>query len=109
MYRNSYFGDFYEPYIEGSSFSGFSFSNRKPPTSHVSYFRSEKKIIKTLKKLPKGKWVRPMDIGGTAGSYHSRVLQRLTKKGLVQKKLRKPAKQYGYNRAYLYRLVQKKK
>ena len=33
-------------------------------------------------------WLRPMDLGGTDGSHHSVTLQRLTRRGLVERRRR---------------------
>lgn len=33
-------------------------------------------------------WARPMDVGGTTGSYHGTYLARMTEKGWVERKRR---------------------
>lgn len=45
-------------------------------------------------------WHRPMDLGGGDSSDHSAVLNQLTRKGLVQRKLR-----VGSRRSYLYAIT----
>ena len=42
-------------------------------------------------------WVRPKDIGGVDGSYHSRVLRQLEAKGLV---LKSPRNEYDCSYRY---------
>jgi hypothetical protein len=46
-------------------------------------------------------YVRPMDVGGGDGSYHSGVLAKLVRHGLVKRR------HYGSNRSYLYRIRKK--
>ena len=41
-----------------------------------------------LGELRGGEWLRPMDVGGTDGSHHSRTLARLVKAGLAERKKR---------------------
>ncbi len=33
-------------------------------------------------------WVRPLDVGGSSGSFHSRALSRLVEKGVMERKQR---------------------
>lgn len=49
----------------------------------------------------RGEWRRPMDLGGSDGSKHSRVLARLVNKGLVVRKSRNPL---GDRPRWLYRI-----
>jgi len=46
-------------------------------------------------------WVRPKDIGGVDGSYHSRALRQLEAKGLVSKSMRTPG-----DCSYRYKITQ---
>lgn len=48
-------------------------------------------------------WLRPMDIGASDASWHSGVLSRLVKRGLVERKER------GSNRSFQYRLSEEGK
>jgi uncharacterized protein YjhX (UPF0386 family) len=46
-------------------------------------------------------WLTPMFCGGTDGSHHSATLRKLTRKGLVERKVRA-----GHSRpSYLYRIT----
>jgi len=40
----------------------------------------------TLALLYPDRWVRPMEIGGGDGTYHSKVLRQLVRKGVVESK-----------------------
>lgn len=56
-----------------------------------------------LASLPLGDvWVRPLDIGGTSQSHHSRILRRLVDLGLVERKERSAR---GSRPSYRYRIT----
>ena len=55
-------------------------------------------------------WARPMDVGGTDCSHHSRTLRQLVAKGLVERAQRRGLRGYldNYIRgAYEYRLTER--
>ena len=63
----------------------------------------EVEILQSAQLMGK-QWFRPLDIGGTNNSNHSRLLARLVAKGLIERKHRSS----HYSRpSYLYRVVSK--
>ena len=62
----------------------------------------EIEILNNMTAVP-GRWHRPMDVGGRDASHHSYSLQKLARKGYVEKKIRG-----GRSRpAYAYRITEK--
>jgi hypothetical protein len=61
-----------------------------PHNANISLKEEELQILRTLKFYKDGDYgyVRPMDVGGTNGSLHSRILARLCKHGLVERRRR---------------------
>lgn len=58
--------------------------------------------------LRRGEWLRPMDIGGTDGSHHSRTLAKLVKRGLVERRKRNTITNVilnGHRGSYVYRIT----
>jgi hypothetical protein len=41
-----------------------------------------------LREMPPGRWVRPLDVGGSSGSHHSCTLAALFRKGQVERRQR---------------------
>lgn len=50
--------------------------------------KRERQLLSSLAEQPRKMWFRPMDVGGKDASWHSPTLNRLVKKGLVEKRLR---------------------
>ena len=62
-----------------------------------------------LGELRGGDWVRPMDVGGTDGSHHSRTLARLSEQGLAERRKRNTLTNVvvgGRRGSYVYRITE---
>lgn len=62
--------------------------------------REEREILEDL--ALSGGWLRPMDLGGRDGSYHSAALARMVKRGWVERENRHA---WGIRPAYRYRIT----
>lgn len=79
---------------------------------------TEDEMLTRLREFkPPGAWARPMDLGGTDGSNHSRVLASLVRKGLVERaqrdtlandRLNGQRPRFDHRGSNVYRIVQGK-
>lgn len=65
----------------------------------------EREVLKEMVLHHPQEWLRPMDLGGSDGSYHGGVLRRMVKKGLVEQKDR--GSLAGIRAVSLYRITAK--
>lgn len=64
--------------------------------------------VEVLRELRDGEWLRPMDVGGSDGSHHSRTLSRLVGRGLAERQKRNTITNVlrnGRRGSYVYRIT----